>query len=170
MGVITVEVWVHQAPRSAGSFLKFVDDGRFSDAGFYRVVRPDNDNGSPPIRVIQGGVLDDQGITAADQVPHETTQMTGIVHTDGVLSLARSAPGTGSGGTFFICIGDQPGLDFGATRNADGQGFAAFGRVVEGMDVVRAINALTDTQAVTDPYVEHQILAQPVAITAAYRL
>ncbi|MXX28450.1 MAG: peptidylprolyl isomerase, partial [Gammaproteobacteria bacterium] len=88
---------------------------------------------------------------------------------DGALSLARGAPGTGSGGMFFICIGDQPALDFGATRNADGQGFAAFGRVIAGMDVVRAINAMRETQAVDDPYVENQILAEPMIILDAHR-
>jgi peptidyl-prolyl cis-trans isomerase A (cyclophilin A) len=64
--------------------------------------------------------------------------MTGLRHLDGTLSMARIAPGT-AGSAFFICIGDQPDLDFGGRRNPDGQGFAAFGRVAEGMDVVRAI-------------------------------
>lgn len=169
LGEIEVEVFIDQAPHSAGSFLKFVDDGRFNDGGFYRVVRPDNDNGEPAISVIQGGVLNRTTITPEDLVPHETTQMTGIKHTDGVLSLARSAPGTASGGTFFICIGDQPGLDFGESRYDDRQGFAAFGRVLSGMDVVRTINAMTKTQAADDPYVINQILAEPVMIRNAYR-
>ena len=169
LGEIEVEVFVEQAPHSAGSFLKFLDDGRLKEGGFYRVVRPDNDNGDPPISVIQGGVLERTALTPADPVPHETTEMTGIKHTDGVLSLARSAPGTASGGTFFICIGDQPGLDFGEARNEDRQGFAAFGRVVSGMEVVRSINAMTETMDTGESYTRGQILAEPVVITNAYR-
>ncbi len=169
LGTIEVEVDVASAPLSAASFLAFLDSGRFNGGGFYRVVRPDNDNGAPVISVIQGGVLDNTTITARDRVAHETTEHTGIRHTDGVISLARGEPGTGTGGTFFICLGPQPGLDFGAGRNADRQGFAAFGRVRSGMEVVRAINAMTRTQAGTDPYVKGQILAEPVMITGAYR-
>ena len=169
LGRIELEVFVDKAPHSAGSFLKFLDDGRYKGAGFYRVVRPDNDNGEPAISVIQGGLLDQAAITSDDLVPHETTEITGIKHRDGALSLARGAPGTGSGGMFFICLGDQPAFDFGATRNADGQGFAAFGRVITGMDVVRAINAMRETQAVDDPYVKNQILAEPVMILDAHR-
>ena len=169
LGEIEVELFVEKAPRSTASFLKFIDTERFRNAGFYRVVRPDNDNGDPPITVIQGGVLDQSTVGAGDQIERENTQMTGLKHEDGTLSLARSKPGSASGGTFFICIDDQPGLDFGATRNPDRQGFAAFGRVVKGMDIVRKINAMTNVQTGVDPYVANQILAEPVMIVRAYR-
>ena len=141
----------------------------YKDGGFYRVVRPDNDNGDPAISVIQGGLLDTTELQAEDLVPHETTDQTGIKHTDGVLSLARRDPGTGSGGIFFICVGDQPSLDYGGKRNEDGQGFASFGRVVSGMEVVRKINAIKETRAVDDPYMRNQILVEPVVIKNAYR-
>ena len=168
-GNIEVEVYTDKAPHSAGSFLKFLDEGRFEGGAFYRVVRPDNDNGDPAITVVQGGVLDLATIELEDPVPHETTEQTGIRHVDGVVSLGRSEPGTGSGGLFFIAIGDQPALDFGASRYDDEQGFAAFGQVVSGMDVVKAINTLQETREVEDPYMRDQILIDPVVITRAYR-
>ena len=73
-------------------------------------------------------------------IRHETTRETGLRHLDGVISMARMGPGTANT-EIFICIGDQPELDFGGKRNPDGQGFGAFGRVVEGMEVVRRIQA-----------------------------
>lgn len=168
LGDIEIELFVAEAPHSAGSFLAFLDSGRYEGAGFNRVVRPDNDNGAPKITVIQGGLLDMLMLREDDLVPHETTAQTGIKHLDGVLSLARSGA-SGSGGMFFICIGDQPSLDYGGERNADGQGFAAFGRVVSGMDVVRKINTRRETRSDPNPYLENQMLANPVMITRAYR-
>ncbi|MEM6999255.1 MAG: peptidylprolyl isomerase [Pseudomonadota bacterium] len=169
MGEIEVVVYPDRAPQSAGSFLQFVDQGRYNGQGFYRVVRPDNDNGDPVISVIQGGVLDTTTLSAADMVPHEPTDRTGLTHQDGTLSLARSEPGTGGGGTFFICIDAQPSLDFGGARNADAQGFAAFGQVTRGMDVVRQINGLVADGLADSDYVRNQILKQPVIIERAYR-
>ncbi len=99
-----------------------------------------------------------------------TTEQTGLVHGAGVLSLARTDPGTASGAAFFICIGDNPSLDFGGTRNGDGQGFAAFGKVTAGMDIVNEINAMRDTVDVGSPYMENQVLADPVIIQKAYRV
>ncbi len=72
-------------------------------------------------------------------IAHETTESTGILHRDGVISMARLEPGTATT-EIFICVGDQPELDYGGRRNPDGQGFAAFGRVIDGMHVVRAIH------------------------------
>lgn len=170
MGEIEVVVYPDRAPQSAGSFLQFVDQGRYNGQGFYRVVRPDNDSGVPVISVIQGGVLDTTTLSAADMVPHEPTDRSGLTHQDGTLSLARSEPGTGGGGTFFICIDAQPALDFGGARNADGQGFAAFGQVTRGMDVVRQINGLVADGLADSDYVRNQILRQPVIIERAYRI
>lgn len=164
LGTILVEVYPHAAPLSARDFLRYVDEGLYDDAGFYRVVRPDNDNGSPVISVIQGGLLDEQKSLAP--VAHETTEATGLRHVDGALSLARSDPGTGGAAAFFIVLGNQPALDFGSMRNPDGQGFAVFGRVVDGMDVVRRINALQADAATDDEYVQGQILAEPVRFEA----
>ncbi|MCJ7679342.1 MAG: peptidylprolyl isomerase, partial [Candidatus Aminicenantes bacterium] len=93
-------------------------------------------------------------------IGHETTETTGVKHEDGVISMARSEPGTASS-EFFICINAQPELDFGGKRNPDGQGFAAFGRVIEGMDIVRKI------QAVEAP---RQYLETPIHILSIERL
>jgi peptidyl-prolyl cis-trans isomerase A (cyclophilin A) len=163
LGDILVEVYPDKAPAAAGDFLRYVDEGLYKDAAFYRVVRPDNDNGSPVISVIQGGLLDMSA--AGAPIPHETTAQTGLLHTDGVLSIGRTEPGTGSAAAFFIVLDDQPSLDLGGMRNPDQLGFASFGRVIEGMDVVRRINALEATAASDDAYTEGQILAPPIRFT-----
>ena len=166
-GDFTIAVDEHRAPNSAASFLQYVDEGLYQGGGFYRVVNPQNDHGAPVISVVQGGVLD--GEERLMSVPLETTKETGIRHEDGVISLARGAPDSGSGAAFFICIGAQPGLDFGGQRNPDGLGFAAFGRVVHGMDVVRAIHQQSAKGASDSPYTAGQILDEPVMIHAVYR-
>ena len=131
------------------------------------MVRRSNDNGSPVIEVIQGGLTDPA--RALPPVPHETTDQTGIRHLDGTLSLARTEPGSASGGTFFITIGDQPGLDFGGARNQDGLGFAAFGRVTSGMNVVHGIHQTESTAPTDNAYLRGQLLNEPVTIRKAYR-
>lgn len=154
LGDITVEVFIHRAPISAGNFLNYVDDRLYADAVFYRVVTLENQpKNNVKIEVIQGGLFSDER-TRYFPIPHETTQTTGILHKDGVISYARAEPGT-AGSEFFICIGDQPELDFGGRRNPDGQGFAAFGKVIEGMDIVRKIQRLPE---------KDQRLIQPVKI------
>jgi len=138
VGNIEVEIFQNKAPISAGNFLKCIDDGVYRDSYFYRTVtlnnQPDNDI---KIEVIQGGLLD-----KADDFPpirHETTKETGIFHNDGTISYARNKPGTATT-EFFICLGDQPELDYGGRRNPDRQGFAAFGKVVKGIEIVREIH------------------------------
>jgi peptidyl-prolyl cis-trans isomerase A (cyclophilin A) len=166
-GEIDVAVFADRAPLSAADFLRYVDQGRYDGAAFYRTVRADNDRGNPRIAVIQGGLVDET--RALPPIPHETTRDTGITHLDGTLSLARGAPGTGGGAAFFICVGDQPALDFGATRNPDGQGFAAFGRVVRGMDVVRTIHAMPADAPSPSEYMKGQLFSDPVVIRKAFR-
>jgi peptidyl-prolyl cis-trans isomerase A (cyclophilin A) len=130
--------------------------GTFKDAVFYRVVRMDNQpNNEVKIEVIQGGLFSDNEINKIEPIRHETTQKTGIKHLDGTISMARNKPGSAST-EFFICIGDQPELDFGGKRNPDGQGFAAFGKVIEGMDVVRNIQQQKD---------KGQYLSEPIPIS-----
>lgn len=140
-GDIEVELYLRQAPKTAGAFLSYVDSGYYRNASFYRILNADNQpTGANDSKLIQGGIwrTDHDRAVRVPGVPHETTRQTQILHTDGTISLARGAPGTGTT-EFFICIGDQPGYDFGGENNPDGQGYAAFGRVVRGMDVVRAI-------------------------------
>ncbi len=145
MGDIILEINTRDAPLTAGNFMSLVDSGVYTDALFYRVVRQDNQNHSPvKIEVIQGGLFDDALIDQYKPILHESTDQSGILHRDGVISMARNEPGSAST-EFFICVGDQPELDFGGTRNPDGQGFATFGTVVEGWDVVKAIQLLPDS-------------------------
>jgi peptidyl-prolyl cis-trans isomerase A (cyclophilin A) len=139
LGDITVEIYEERAPITAPNFLRYVNEGRFEDATFYRTVTMGNQPGNEiKIEVIQGGLGDDEGGLGLPAIRHETTAQTGLRHLDGTISMARAEPGTASS-EFFICIGDQPELDFGGKRNPDGQGFAVFGRVTAGMDVVRLI-------------------------------
>ena len=140
MGNINVELYADRAPVTVANFLKYTDSSLFMNSCFYRVVRPDNQpHDSVKIEVIQGGRLDETG--GFSPIIHETTSMTGVLHSDGVISMARLGPGSATS-EFFICVGDQPSLDYGGKRNRDGQGFAAFGRVISGMEVVRRIYAL----------------------------
>jgi len=145
MGDITLELYPDKAPVTASNFLALVDQGVYTNAIFYRVVRMDNQpQNKVKIEVIQGGLFNDSLINSFTPIKHESTGQTGILHTDGVFSMARMEPGTAST-EFFICVGNQPSLDYGGDRNPDGEGFAAFGRVSEGMDVVRKIQALPDS-------------------------
>ena len=166
-GDIVIELYLDKAPVTAGNFLNLVDNGDLDGGSFYRVVNAGNDRGSPKIDVIQGGLGNDA--EGFDTIAHETTADTGILHTDGVISMARGAVGTAST-EFFICIGDQPGLDHGEARNADGQGFAAFGKVVSGMDVVRRINGLPAAAESYSEYTKGQILNDPVSIDRVQRV
>lgn len=166
-GDIDIEIYLDKAPITAGNFLKLVDGGHLDGGTFYRVVTYENDNGNPKIEVIQGG-LGSERESPFEPIPHETTEQTGILHKDGVISMARGNVGTASS-EFFICIGDQPGLDYGNVRNPDEQGFAAFGQVVGGMDVVRRINGLPADAPSESEYTEGQILTEPVDILSARR-
>lgn len=142
MGDITVELYPGKAPVTVNNFLEHCKVGTFKESTFYRLVNMQNQPmNNVKIEVIQGGLLHDSLISKHPAIAHETTDQTGIRHLDGTISMARMEPGTAST-EFFICVGDQPSLDFGGARNPDGQGFAAFGRVIDGMDVVRAIHAL----------------------------
>ena len=160
LGKIILEVYPERAPITVANFLRYVDEGRLDSASFYRAVTLDNQpNDSIRIEVIQGGLRGHRDMVLP-RIAHETTEATGVRHLDGTISMARAAVGTTSS-EFFICIGDQPALDYGGNRNLDGQGFAAFGRVVEGMDVVRAIQS---------GEARGQMLNEPVRIMAAARL
>lgn len=141
-GDIHVTLDLKNAPVTSANFLRYVDAHLFDSSCFYRVVRPDNQpNDSVRIAVIQGGRYEKEETGGFPPIAHETTDQTGIRHLDGVISMARWTPGTATS-EFFICVGDQPDLDFGGKRNPDGQGFAAFGRVTRGMDVVRKIHSI----------------------------
>lgn len=140
LGDITVELYLDKAPITATNFLRYVDENRLEEATFYRTVRDDNQEGKPvKIDVIQGGLYEDNHPMMLDPIVHENTEQTGIKHLDGVISMARYGPGTATA-EFFICVGPQPKLDFGGNRNSDGVGYATFGKVTEGMDIVHLIH------------------------------
>lgn len=161
VGDMNIELYTQQAPITVANFVRYIQAGAYEGGSFYRVVRLDNDNGSPKIDVIQGGANPD--FTEFDPIVLEDTEQTGIHHTDGVLSMARGEPNSATQ-AFFICIGDQPALDKGALRNPDGQGFAAFGRVISGMEIVKLIHQNRDAIEVDDAYIQGQILSEPVTI------
>jgi peptidyl-prolyl cis-trans isomerase A (cyclophilin A) len=140
-GDIIIELNADKAPVTTENFLRYVDSSLFKNSCFYRVVRLDNQpRDSVKIEVIQGGRWGNEE-NGFDPIIHETTRMTGLHHKDGVISMARSTPGSATS-EFFICVGDQPELDFAGKRNKDGQGFAAFGKVIKGMDVVKKIHSI----------------------------
>ena len=151
-GDIELEIDVARAPVTAANFLRYVEAGHYDGGRFHRTVRLTNQpKNKVKIEVIQGGVAPLRETEAFPAIALERTHVTGLRHQDGVLSMARDGPDTAQS-DFFICIGDQPALDFGGARNPDGQGFAAFGRVVRGMDAVRKIQASpADGQALTPP-------------------
>lgn len=160
LGDIIVVIDIANAPKTARNFLRYVDEDRFQEAFFYRVVRLDNQPGKDvKIEVVQGGIGFVESDVRLQPIEHETTEKTGLLHKDGAISMARLEPGTASS-EFFICVGDQPELDFGGKRNPDGQGFAAFGRVIQGMDVVRVIHGRS---------ADGQMLISPVRINSAKR-
>lgn len=166
LGVVDIEINSEAAPISANNFLRLVDGGHMDGTSFYRVVSPENDNGRPPISVIQGG--NGSGDSPFDPIAHESTEDTGLLHLNGAISMARGDVGTAST-EFFICIGAQPALDFAAQRNPDGQGFAVFGYVVDGMDVVQAIHQQPSDAPTESAYLKGQMLEEPVTIISIRR-
>ena len=154
LGPIQLELYPDRAPITVSNFLRYVDENRYEDFHFYRVVhmenQPDND---VKIEVIQGGLGFDKHPMELPTIVHETTDKTGIRHLNGTLSMARLEPGTASS-EIFICINDQPELDYSGKRNPVGQGFAAFGKVISGMDVIRKIQLLPETKQMLDKVVK----------------
>ncbi|UCD44011.1 MAG: peptidylprolyl isomerase [Candidatus Bathyarchaeota archaeon] len=163
LGDVRVEIFKEKAPITSENFLRYVDDKLYDGTSFFRTVTMGNQpNSEVKIEVVQGGTVprDRAYPSTYPPIEHETTERTGLRHVDGAVSMARMEPGSATS-SFFICIGDQPELDFGGRRNLDGKGFAAFGMVVEGMDVVRAIQR--------QPH-EGQRLMPPVEISSISRV
>lgn len=169
LGDIVLELDPKRAPATTANFLRYVDGKHYDGGVFHRTVTMDNQPESPvKIEVIQAGVNPGFAKQGFGPIALERTTATGIAHKDGVVSMARSTPDSATSG-WFICINDQPSLDFGGARNPDGQGFAAFGRVVSGMDVARkiqrspsSVNRATNTEA--------QRLTPPIRILEVARL
>ncbi|MDP2763916.1 MAG: peptidylprolyl isomerase [Brevundimonas sp.] len=158
-GTILVEI-DPRAPITAANFLRYVDEGRFDGTDFYRGMELGGGTG-----VVQGGTSN-----APDRIlppiAHEPTSQTGLRHVDGALSMARFDPGTADG-DFFIIVGALPGFD--ARSAPPDPGFAVFGRVVEGMEVVRAILAAPKSPTEGEGFMRGQMLDPRVRILSARR-
>jgi peptidyl-prolyl cis-trans isomerase A (cyclophilin A) len=154
-GDIEVELYPDQAPKTVTAFLSYIDSGYYKNASFYRVLRDDEQpSDASKAELIQGGIWKTNYALSEKipGIPHEPTNQTKILHTDGTISLARQAPGTANT-EFFICVGDQHGFDYGGANNPDGQGYAAFGRVVKGMPVVKSIYNAPESDGDLDPII-----------------
>jgi len=163
LGTITVAIEVERAPITAANFLRYVDQKRYDGTSFYRADPVQKDFG-----LIQAGTRGDPKRTLKP-IPHEPTTRTGLSNTDGALSMARNAPGTATS-DFFIIIGDMSGLDAKPGAPGDNQGFAVFGHVVDGMDVVhRILLSPTDPNA-GEGVMKGQMLAPKITILKAHRV
>jgi len=154
LGIIQIELYPEKAPITSANFLRYIDEKRYQNAYFYRVVHMQNQpENNIKIEVIQGGLGSENNSEELPPIIHETTLKTGIKHKNGIVSMARLEPGTASS-EIFICINDQPELDYGGLRNPDGQGFAAFGKVVSGMDVIRKIQQLPEKNQILEKHID----------------
>jgi peptidyl-prolyl cis-trans isomerase A (cyclophilin A) len=140
-GDIEAELYPEKAPATVAAFLRNVDSGYYRNTSFYRILRDDNQvTGAVHSHLIQGGLW--QANPALEQllppIPHESTDKTGLRHITGALSMARNEPGTARS-EFFICLKEEPGLDFGGENNPDGAGYAVFGKVIAGMETLREL-------------------------------
>ncbi|WP_245827000.1 peptidylprolyl isomerase [Reichenbachiella faecimaris] len=159
LGDIEVELYPEKAPTTVANFLNYTDAGLYTNSSFFRACTPANEaDRAIQIEVIQGGNVPEEKEMEPIQI--ETTKQTGLLHQHGTLSMARDKPNSATC-SFFICLGDQPSLDFGGARNPDGFGFAAFGRVTQGMEVVLEIQKQKE---------EGQYFIEPVPILRIVRI
>lgn len=164
LGPIIIALKARQAPLTVANFLRYVDEKRYDGASFWRSAKAPS---AVDYGLIQGGLQGDPQ-KLLPPIAHEPTNQTGLRHVDGTLSLARKEPGTG--GDFFICVGDAPYLDANPAGEGDNLGFAAFGQVVQGIEVVRKILNLPTPGKATNPLMEGQMLDPVVPILTARRL
>jgi peptidyl-prolyl cis-trans isomerase A (cyclophilin A) len=139
-GEVEVELYPEKAPKTVAAFLSYIDSGYYKNSSFYRVLSNENVPADANSGLIQGGIYktNPNKLSLIPGIIHESTGQTGLSHTSGTISLARTTPGSATT-EFFICIGEQLQFDSSASAGGDGLGFAAFGKVVNGMDVVRKI-------------------------------
>ncbi len=164
IGSIDVEIDATHAPGTAANFLRYVDAQMYDGGRFHRAVRLDNQARKDVlIQVIQGGRTAEQAKTVKGfgPIPLERTSVSTLKHVDGAISMARGATADSASSDFFLCVGDNPSLDFGGARAAYGQGFAAFGRVIKGMDVVKKIHAGKTN--------DREQLLEPITIVRVHR-
>lgn len=160
LGTIVIALETKRAPATAANFLAYVDDGRFDGTSFYRSARKRAD---PRFGFIQGGIQTDAR-RILPPFPLETTDKTGVLHLDGTISMARREDPKSAGGNYFICVGPIPAMN----ASPGHKGYAAFGHVVRGMDVVRKI--LAQPTGGGSEAMRGQMLAPPVRVISARRL
>ncbi len=159
LGDIYIELYPEKAPITVANFMQYVDNDLFKNSSFFRTCTTENEaDREYPIEVIQGGDIDEENLFGPINI--ETTDQTGILHKHGTISMARAEANTAQS-NFFICINDQPELDFKGKRNPDGQGFAAFGQVIKGMDIVLKIQSQKN---------EGQMMLKPITILSIERI
>lgn len=162
-GRIVIELEKGRAPITTANFLRYVDQKRLDGIGFYRTAKA-----GPRFGFVQFGVQNAPK-RVLPPIKHEPTTLTGLKHLDGTISIARYAPGTANG-DFTIMVGDQPSLDADPAASGDNQGYAAFGRVVEGMDVVHKIFDSPTSATLGEGVMKGQMIAPPILIKAARRI
>lgn len=165
LGAITLDLAADKAPLTVANFLRYVDAKRFDNTAFYRAVHAGLGSSTG---LVQGGLRNDPA-RVYPPIAHESTTTTGLHHVDGTISMARYAPGSAAS-EFFICVGDQPYLDADPGQPGDNLGFAAFGRVAEGMDVARAILAAPTSPTEGEGVMKGQMLSPVVPIVSARRV
>ena len=166
LGSITMEVDRSHAPITSANFLKYVDGKYYNGGMINRAVRPDNTvRHDVEIQVIQFQSDPARETDLFAPIPLERTSATGLKHLNGTISMARNGPDTAQA-SFSILIGDQPEMNFGGRRNPDGQGFAVFGRVISGMDIVKKIH---QSHTGTDGEYKTETLDPPIKIIRAFR-
>lgn len=161
-GRIVIEVEAVKAPITAANFLRYVDEHRLDGTTFYRAMQS-----GPGTGLVQGGVNNDPD-RVLPPIAHEPTTVTGLSHIDGAVSMARYAPGTATG-DFFVSVGPTLSYDAGRSFSVDPDGFAVFGRVVGGMDVVRAILASPTSPTEGEGFMRGQMLEPKIVILQAWR-
>lgn len=161
-GRIVIEVDDRAAPITGANFLKYVDEGRLDGTTFYRAMRS-----APGMGLVQGGTNNDPARLLLP-IAHEPTTQTGLSHVDGAVSMARFDPGTATG-DFFVSVGATPSYDAGRPFSIDAHGFAVFGKVVEGMEVVRAILAAPTSPTEGEGFMRGQMLDPRIVIVSARR-
>ncbi|MBJ2174878.1 peptidylprolyl isomerase [Aureibaculum sp. A20] len=159
LGEIEIELYDNKAPITVQNFLQYVDSTAYNNSSFFRTCTKENEaERTIKIQVIQGGNITEETVRAPIKI--ETTAETEVLHKNGTISMARSEPNSATS-SFFICINEQPELNFGGKRNPDGHGFAAFGQVTKGMDVVLKIQSQKN---------KNQQLLEPIEIHAITRV
>lgn len=164
-GPIMLELEKERAPITTNNFLRYVDQKRFDGMSFYRAVTV---AGTPDYGILQGGTNNDPKRTLPP-IAHEPTLKTGLAHVSGTVSMGRNAPGTAAG-DFFIIVGDMPYMDADPTKPGDNLGYAAFGHVIEGMDVVKQMLVAPTSQTKGVGVMKGQMIENPIMIISARRV